>query len=185
MDQNAFVSELAKLRPSSTFLTLKGYRNEKSEVADHNIVFHISYENALKRSLLALESVVPADDTEAVAKRELIEGYQKSLEKLATSPLEERDDGYTRFVDDNGEYIKGMKLHTETGVLHLYGLLNAKRVIIPGQYKPTNKRALTIAKDKLRKLCPVDRFRQYKLTADRVESISVENLSLLPPDTDV
>lgn len=185
MDQQAFVSELAKLRTSSTFLSVMGYRNEYSEVADYSIVFHISYENALKRSLLALESVVPADDLEAQAKRELVDGYQKSLTKLATTPVEEIDDAYTHFVDDNGSYIKGVKVHTETGALHLYGLLNAKRILIPGQYPLSNKRPLTKAKDKLRKLCPVGRFRQFKIVPDRVESISVENLMFLPPDNDI
>jgi len=181
MDQQAFVSELAKLRPSSTFLSVIGYRNEHSEVADYSIVFHISYENALKRSILALESIVPSDYLEVQAKRELVDGYSQSLAKMAITSVEEIDDAYTRFFDENGDYIKGVKLHTKTDTLHLYGLLNAKRIIVPGQYQASNKRPLTIAKDKLRKLCPVSRFRQFRLSADHVERISVENLSLLPP----
>lgn len=185
MDQKAFVAELAKLRPSSTFLTLKGYRNESSEVADFSIVFHMSYESALKRSIAALESIVPEDPLEAVAKTELIDGYNASLNKMAVTPIEEIDDAYTRFFDENGKYIKGVKLHTETNILHLYGLVNSKRVIIPGNYPKRNKRALTIAKDKLRKLCPVDKFRQFKIDPSYVDVISVENLSLLPPNQNV
>ncbi len=181
MNQHAFVSELAKLRPSATFLTLRGYRNEHSEVADYSIVFHMSYESALKRSLAALEPIVPDGDLEARAKRELIDGYQKSLEKMKTTPMEELEDAYTHFKDESGQYIKGVKLHTETATLHLYGLVNAKRIIIPGQYKTSNKRELTIAKDKLRKLCPVDKFRQFKILPSQVDQISVESLELLPP----
>lgn len=181
MDQTAFVSELAKLRTSATFLSLVGYRNEHQEVADYSIVFHMSYENALKRSIVALEAVVPEDALQTVAKQELIDGYNKSLTKMAETPVEEIDDAYTRFFDDDGQYIKGVKVHTSTNVLHLYGLVNAKRVVIPGSYPTHNKRALTIAKDKLRKLCPVDRFRQFKITPGQVDRIAVENLSLLPP----
>jgi hypothetical protein len=181
MNQLQFVSELAKLRPSSTFLTLLGYRNEHSEVADYSIVFHISYENALKRSITALEGVVPADDLQVRAKRELIDGYNTSLAKMATTPVEEIDDAYTRFFDSDGSYIKGVKVHTATNTLHLYGLVNHKRVLMPGIYPHTNRRELTIAKDKLRKLCPVGKFRQFRITPDQVDSISVENLSLLPP----
>ena len=102
MDQKQFVSELAKLRPQATFLSLIGYRNEHSEVADYSIVFHMSYENALKRSIMALEGVVPADDMQARAKQELLDGYNASLEKMATTPVEEIDDAYTRFFDVNG-----------------------------------------------------------------------------------
>ena len=185
MNQDQFVAELAKLRTSSTFLSVMGYRNEYSEVADYSIVFHISYENMLKRSIAALEAVVPSDDLESRAKRELIDGYQNSLKKLATTPIEKIDDAYTHFFDENGNAVKGIKVHTATGVLHLYGMLNAKRVLIPGQYPTSNKRELTIAKDKLRKLCPVDRFRQFKIAADRVERISGESLHLLPPDNDI
>jgi hypothetical protein len=141
----------------------------------------MSYENALKRSIAALEPVVPENDLEVRAKRELIDGYQASLTKMATTPVEEIDDAYTRFFDENGVYIKGVKLHTLSGALHLYGLVNAKRIIIPGQYKKTNKRDLTKAKDKLRKLCPVDKFRQFKILPSQVDQISVESLALLPP----
>jgi hypothetical protein len=181
MNQEKFVSELAKLRTSSTFLSLMGYRNEASEIADYNIIFHMSYENALKRSIIALESVVPADDLQSLAKQELIDGYNKSLNKIATVAVEDIDDAYTRFFNENGTYIKGVKLHTQSNVLHLYGLVNFKRVIMPGLYPTTNKRPLTIAKDKLRKLCPVDKFRQFKILPSQVDRISVENLSLLPP----
>ena len=181
MDQKQFVTELSKLRSSATFLSLIGYRNEHSEVADYNIVFHISYENALRRSVTALESVVPADTLQALAKQELIDGYNTSLTKMAQTPIEEIDDAYTRFFDLDGNYIKGVKLHTETNVLHLYGFVNSKRVLIPGQYPKRNRRELTKAKDELRKLCPVDKFRQFRLTPDQVDRISVEHLSLLPP----
>jgi hypothetical protein len=181
MNQGQFVSELSKLRPAATFLSLIGYRNEASEVADYSIIFHMSYANALRRSLVALESIVPSDDLGAIAKQELQVSYQASLDKMATTPVEEIDDNYTRFFDDDGSYVKGIKLHTETNALHIYGLVNHKRVLMPGQYKKTNRRPLTIAKDKLRKLCPVNRFRQFKITPNQVDRISVENLSLLPP----
>ena len=181
MNQGQFVSELSKLRPSSTFLSLMGYRNDHSEVADYSIVFHMSYANALRRSLVALESIVPSDDLEATAKQELQGSYQASLDKMATTPIEEIDDNYTRFFDDDGSYVKGIKLHTETNTLHIYGLVNNKRVLMPGQYKKINRKPLTIAKDKLRRLCPVNKFRQFKITSNQVDRISVENLSLLPP----
>lgn len=181
MNKSQFVSELAKLRPSSTFLTLMGYRNEYSEVADYSIVFHMSYENCLKRSIKALEGIVPTDDLETFAKRELIDGYNKSLSKMSMTPIEEVDDAYTRFFDSDDSYIKGVKVHTKTDTLHLYGLVNHKRVIMPGTYPKSNKRALTIAKDKLRRLCPVDKFRQFRILPSQVDLISVEHLSLLPP----
>lgn len=182
MTQDQFVLELGRLRPSATFLSLLGYRNEASEVADYSIIFHMSYTNALRRSLVVLEGVVPDNDYAAIAKKELQASYQASIDKMATTPIEEIDDNYTRFFDETGQYIKGVKLHTATGTLHLYGLVNHKRVLMPGQYKQTNRKPLTIAKDNLRRLCPVNKFRQFKITPYQVDRISVENLSLLPPN---
>lgn len=182
MNQVEFVAALASLRPASTFLALKAYRNAHSEVGDYSIVFHMSYKSALERSLVALANVVPEGDLEAQALQELRDGYQGSLDKMAVTPIEEVDDAYTRFYDEGGAYIKGVKMHTETCELHLYGLVVHKRILVPGSYPKSNKRALTMTKDKLRKLCPVNKFRQFKLLPSHVEHISVQELRLLPPE---
>ena len=178
--QNNIVSELSKLRPGSTFLTLKGYRNEHSEVSDYSIVFNISYKNALLKSILSLKDLVPENDLAAKAKQELIDGYQNSLDKLENTPFEELDNNYVHFKDENGNYIKGVKYHTESDTVHLYGFVVHKKILVPGNYPEKNKRPLTIAKDKLRKLCPVSKFRQFKLLPDQLDFISVNKLTLLP-----
>lgn len=181
MDREQFVSEMAKLRASATFLTLLGYRNEHSEIADYSIIFHISYENALKRSVAILKDVVTTEPMLVAAKQELINGYTASLKKMAETPVEEVDDAYVRFFDKDGKHIKGLKLHSKTDTLHLYGFVNSKRVIMPGLYPTRNKRDLTVAKDTLRKMVPVSRFRQFIITPNHVDAISVEGLRLTPP----
>ena len=181
MNKQQFVTELAKLRPSSTFLSLMGYRNSNSEIANYNIIFHINYQNALKKSILQLQSIVPENDLEALAKQDLIDGYNKSLNKISTVEIKDINDAYTRFFDEDGNYIKGVKLHTQTNVLHLYGFVNFKHIIMPGLYTQTNRQPLTIAKDKLRKNLPVEKFRQFKISPNQVDYISVQNISLLPP----
>jgi hypothetical protein len=181
MDQKKFVAELAKLRPPATFLFLHSYRNEFCEVSDFSIVFHMSYENALRRSLEVLEEVIPKSNLEADAKRDLVYSYRDSLKKIASTPIEKISDEYTRFFDAKGNYIKGVKLHTATNTLHLYGLVVSKHVRYPGWYPLDNRRELTVLKDKLRRLCPVDKFRQFRILPNQVERISVENITLLPP----
>lgn len=181
MNKEQFVSELAKLNSASTFLTLNGYRNEASEVANYSIVFHISYENALKNSVSLLESHIPVDDLQAKAKAELLTSFQKSLTNINETPIEDVDDAYTRFFND-GKYIKGVKMHTTTGTLHLYGSVVHKKILVPGTYPKKNKRELTIAKDKLRRTLPIGAFRQFKILPENVDSIAVNNLNLLPPE---
>lgn len=183
MDKKEFVNQLSKLRPNATFMTLLGYRNAHSEVADYSIAFHISYENALHKSINILEAYKADGAIEALAKKELIAGYKRSLTKAETIPMDEIDDSYTRFFDDNGNYIKGVKMLTKTGELHLYGLVVHKKVTMPGMYDEDDKRKeLTKVKDRLRRMCPVSKFRQFKVMPDQLEAISVEKLSLLPPN---
>jgi hypothetical protein len=106
-----------------------------------------------------------------------------SLARGAASPeLEERDPTFSYFKGDDGNYVKGVKLHAATDTLHLYGLVVHKRVLMPGLYASKNRRPLTVAKDKLRYLTPVGKFRSFKMTPFQVDSISVENVSLLPPE---
>ena len=181
MNRNEFVSELSKLRPSSMFLALKGYRNEFSEVADYSLLFHMSYENALHRSIDILNEYIPSTDTQVEAKLQLLNSFATSLRKLDEAPEEVRDETYTHFLVD-GVPVKGIKLHVSTNNLHLYGLVVHKRVLMPGLYPSHDTRsALTIEKDHLRRMCPVGKFRQFKLLPDRLDSIAVQNLSLLPP----
>lgn len=182
MNKKDFIKQLSKLRPNSTFLTLQGYRNAYSEVADYSVAFHISYENALKRSINILESYTPKDDVEAQAKNELLTSFKQSIQK-AQMPEEDMKNSYTRFFDENGNYIKGVKMLTKTGELYLYGLVVHKKVTMPGIYGPdTNRKEMTIVKDRLRRMCPVSRFRQFKVLPSQLEAISVEKITLLPPN---
>ena len=48
--------------------------------------------------------------------------------------------------------------------------------------KGFNSKPLTIAKKKLSYLTPAGKFRQFRITADQVDSIAVQGLSLLPPE---
>jgi len=183
MDNLKFVTELSKLRPGSTFLAVRGYRNEASEIADYSIAFHFSYENALKKSIETLTKLDLKGDLEKQARSELLDSFCKSLARGAGSPeLEERDPTFSYFKGDDGNYVKGVKLHMATNTLHLYGLVVHKRVLMPGLYASKNQRPLTVAKDKLRYLTPVGKFRSFRMVPSQVDYIAVESLSLLPPE---
>lgn len=175
----SIIETLSAIRPSSTFLSLKGYRSESGELADYQIAFHMSYGSALERSILHLEAVVPAIDLEAQAKSELLASYRKSLARVESEPLELVGDHYDRVMVE-GAHVKGIKIHRESGKLHLFGLLIRKTVREPGEWKATNKRPLTVAKDKLRKGLPVERFRQFIIDPSQLEAIRVEKMVIVP-----
>lgn len=173
-----FVQELSKIQPDSTFLSLKNYRNSANEVADYQIVFHASYANSLKKSLNILQDYVPSNDIESQAKSELIQSFSKSLDKIASDDYD--SDVYDQVLDADGNHIKGVKIHKESETLYIFGLLRQKIVYVRGIYKPVNKQALTIAKDKLKSLCPVNNWRQFIIKPGQVECLKVERLTIQP-----
>lgn len=175
------IETLATIRPASTFLTLKGYKSVSTgEVADHQIVFHTSYGNALERSLGMLEGFPRGEGVEAQAREELILSYRASLDKVRGEPLEVIGEHYDRVLDGEGNPIRGCKIHRGSGELHLFGMHLQKRVIVPGVYKEVKSRPLTLAKDKLREMLPVNKFRQFIIKEGQVEEIRVDNLVILP-----
>jgi hypothetical protein len=183
MNKKNFVRIFSTLPTNAMFLTLHHYSNEATEIANYSIVFHISYENALRKSIQTLKEMDLSSDLDIQARTELISSFESSLNKLQFTPIEEISDAYTRFFDSDGNYIKGVKLHTDSNILHLYGLVVHKKVLMPGIYnKVDGRRPLTIAKDKLRAKTQVGKFRQFRITPNQVDSISVQNLSLLPPE---
>ena len=181
MDIKLFIQELAKLKPTATFLTLSKYKSNEGQVADYNIVFHISYKSAIERSIIALQAMSLDTDIEQTAREELLASFNNSLVKMEETPIEEDEETYTHFFDNDGKPVKGIKLHRGTNTLHLYGSVVNKKVYVEGNYKKVNSRPLTIAKNKLRAKTPVGNFRQFKLVPNQVERISVQHISLLPP----
>lgn len=183
MDHSSIIEKLQTLRPNSTFLSITDYTNNQNELADYNIVFHVSYESLLKRSVDKLIQYQPKNDIELQAKRELLTSYTNSLKKLETSDIDQVSDGYRHFYDDSGRMIKGVKLHEETDVLHLYGLVVHKKVKQSAtSTKKTNSKDLTLAKNKIVNTLPISKWRQFKIQPDRVAKIAVENINLLQED---
>lgn len=159
-----------------------GYRNNYSEISNYSIIFHMSYKNALERSITMLENMELNSAAENFAREDVLNDFRTSLKSAIVYPIEEREDAYRHFKDVNGNYIKGIKLHMRTGALHLYGLVAQKRVLMPGHYPTKNESEFARAKRQLRHLTPVGKFRQFKILPNQVDHIAVANLKLLPPE---
>lgn len=176
MDYNTILEALASVRPSSTFLLLLGYTNKQGEVSDRYISFHVSYESALRRSLSKLESLDTLSGVDEEARQELMASYRKSL----SSDTTEISEPYVSVRDAEGNAIRGVKRHDEKQTVYLYGMQvpDRKRIVVPGTYREVNKRAKTLAKEKLSKDLPVSRWRQFILSPETISEIRVEKMRL-------
>jgi hypothetical protein len=180
MNKINFINTFAKIRPCSTFIQLHHYKNELGEVANYNLVFHISYHSAVKRSFSILSdynnNYSPKSKLEVQAMDELLSGYQASLAKNHLA-----DKHYSSVISETGEIVKGLKQHKETGALYLYGAVVHKNVITPGYSKKIgNKNPLTVIKDHLRMMTPLSKFRQFKISSDSLQKISAHKLEIVP-----
>ncbi len=172
MDQEKLLSELSTIRQGSTFITLLGYRNNNQELADYNIIFNINYRNALLRSISILSKIETSFDIEAQAKQQLMRELNNSLSKKSPHAI------YTQVTGPNGQIISGIKKHHQTGVLYLSGLINSKRVIVPGTYSNRQRCGLAQTKEHFRKMLPISKIRQFTLTPQHLNTIAVQGKRL-------
>jgi hypothetical protein len=172
MDRNLLIETLSGVKKSATFMTISGYSNANGEIANYSIVFNISYENALKRSIAIMESYNAKSDLQKIAKTQILKSFNKSL-----SNLESVGDGYDKVVS-KGKLVKGIKFHRSSAAYHIYGFVVHKKVLLPATYKDVNSSDLTIEKRKLMKLCPVSKYRQFKLS-NSFEKIAIDGKVIL------
>ncbi len=165
---------LNQVRAGATFLSVKGYTNNYGELSNFGIVFHVDYMKAVKEAVQIWQAHKPADHLEKVALCELIESYQDTLDGRSRSTSAH---AYSQ-VSDGKNIIKGVKYHDREKAIHLYGFLVHKKVIKPIGYLASNMHPKTFAKNKLRKLTRLHRFRQFKLVDGRFDQIGVGKLTL-------
>ena len=178
MNNIDLIHTFSLVRPSSTFLSIRDYNNSSNEIANFTIAFHINYHNALLKSLeIAKNYNAEKDELKLRAKNEVITSLQKSLDNYKI-PLDKKDDGYERFKDADGNFIKGIKKCIKTNELHIYGFVVHKEVIRPGTYKVVNSAPLTIAKDAIRKTFPIGKFRQFCLKNNNFSTIRVDRFEI-------
>jgi hypothetical protein len=135
------------------------------EVARRVVVIGGNYTNLVRK---ALETVSEVDCKELAgklkielaevekAKAELIESYNQTL----------RPGVENKFYRKSGQYetlAPGIKLNLNDGTLELQGVEQSKKVLTPGEYKEVKSRAKTIAKNAMRKLTRLNKYRSFSL----------------------
>jgi hypothetical protein len=172
----------SQYRPGSSILAVRGYADRNQGVSDFSLAFHVSYENALKKSVAHLQGLELTDPLAQKARDELVLSYVDSLSLAGHNPRATSAHAYERVFDAEGKVIAGVKWHTGNEELHLWGFRIWKRIIVPGVYPEVKSRPLTIEKNKLRAQLPLSRFRQFRLTADNFERLCVEAHVFGPED---
>jgi hypothetical protein len=191
------------LRPNATYLAVHQYTNNYGELSNFSIVFHINYRNALIRSKKLLEDFKPnmahvlgrvfSLQELREAKDDLLSSIDDSLAGInpratsahAYSPilaLASGEEWYGESQSDPEYAVKGIKLHRRQDIVHLYGFLVHKVVLMNGNYPIVKSKPFTVARNYLRNMLPVGAFRQFKLTRGKFDRLTVEKVSVREED---
>jgi hypothetical protein len=178
--KNINIKTLEELRNS----TAKGCRftsflycsRTTGETSRYTINLGIDYRSACEHDLLAIESYTPKDSIETEAKEKIVASLRETLTEGVSKSYTQKDS-----FENIG---KGIKQHKETGEIYIYGFVQQKEQIAEpiNPRKPVNSKPLTIAKNRIEKLCGFKRtrFAQFILSADNIAGIKVNgNLIVL------
>lgn len=153
------------------------------ETARHTLILGASYHSLVERSKLQLELTPVAELIELgvdaqwaeKAKEEVLKSFNKTL---AAHAVGEQSEDYRK----RGQYVAvggGLNINSVDNTFQLFGLSHAKVVITPGEYKSVNSRPLTIAKDKVKSILPISKFREFSIDAGNIHSAKIDGEVLI------
>ena len=175
-NQKELIERLQSLAGQASFVSFI-YRNKKAgELARHTIIFGVSYERQLRDSLTALSILEPTFVTELEheAAQELRKSFEKSLEYIAKG---EQNPDYTK-RDAYVTIAPGLKYTLSTKDFNVSGLEHTKVVLEPGQYPKVESKPLTVAKNAIRRLLPVGRWREFCINCENLEVARLQGTEL-------
>ena len=171
------VTEMLGLVASSNgakFANLTYRSKGTGEYAKYQLILGASTENLYKKDIVMLECWQSATPIEARAVATLLASRLESLRVgIGNNSAYVHQDTYITL-------FPGVKVHKESGELHVMGLLHSKEVITPGTYKKVNSAPLTLAKKAVSKTLPSARIREFIF--NRVDRIAM-NGEVLEIDT--
>lgn len=142
-----------------------GYQAKSTgELAEFQILLNVNIATAYKSDIKRLK-ILHTSGVKDIARKELIDSFQKSLEMGVGNNPDYTCKGVYQNIGG------GIKFHSEKNQIYISGYQVKKNVLIKGKYKERNSSPLTIAKQELMKICKKGRFRQFCLDVHNIAGI--------------
>lgn len=167
------VKELANVK-GCKFISLIYKAKGTGEIARHTLLLGVNVEKAYRADLAKYKRIArKATGFRLLACNELIKSLEESLSKGIGN-----NSAYT--CKDVFEHIlPGIKLHVANNELHLNAFSRGKTVFVAGVYPVVKSAEKTIAKNELKKIGKMGKFRQYILKSENIGRVAV-NGKVLP-----
>jgi len=148
------------------------------EVARYTLQLGFSYRNILHKSIIDLEVERQImTDLPRQAADEILASLNASL--AGTQSKYTKKDIYEDYKVD-GKTIQGIKVNKNDGSLKIFGLVTSKVQISPEvtPHKKYNSAPLTVEKNRITKMLPIGRFREFALDNLAIAKLNGETLVL-------
>ena len=174
----------------SSFVGIKGYTSSTTgEVANHVVNANFSYGNAVEKDLKALNGATN-EDVMAISEKF---GFAPELIKTAIIKLRDAfvknqnpETASAQSVAQSDAYVNitnSIKLHIESGKIHIYALAVSKEVLVEGEYKSVNSRELTLCQNAVKKYFNFStaKYRNFIVDPEQLSGVNIngEKFSLV------
>lgn len=184
-DLKKFFDGMSNLN-GAKFINLNGYKSETSgEVANHNILTNIKVMNAKKTDNATLKTVDLVVISNKASKKIALDVFSTALSEMIISSdknlsekLEDRTTASQAQTDAYLHITDAIRIHKETGKIHIFGFANRKKVLVKGEYKTVNSSDKTLAKQEITKVAKLraGKFRTFIL--NNISSVALEGKTL-------
>lgn len=182
MNIQSLIDALEEGKKLSQFIGFEYRAKKTKELARHTIILGAKYENILRNSLLELELMDLRETAMALASEkggtvDEWEAYCKTareeLRDSITKSLEGKQDAYTK----QGQYreiMDGIRVNLNDMTCEIYGLSHRKMVLEKGTEEKKNINSFSFAKNRIRSLLSLGKFRTFSLDSDTIKSVRLQ-----------
>lgn len=147
------------------------------ETSRYTLNFGIDYKAACEADKNALVDYQPQTDLEIQAKAEMLASLTQTLTKGVSDSYTHSAKNKANGQDTYQNVSRGIKLHKESGAIHLSGYVQQKEQVAPPTKpkKPVNHGPLKLAKKHIEKACGFKhhKIREFILLPENIAGIKV------------
>ena len=165
----------------ASFVGIKHYTSSTTgEIANHVVIANFSYGNAVEKDLAKLDNATDADIQAIAGKGFTVDLVKTAIAKLADAFRKnmnpETQSAQSKAQQDAYITISPcIKLHIETGKIHIYALAHSKVVLVEGEYKAVNSRELTLCQNAVKKYFDFStaKYRNFIVAPDQLSGVNI------------
>lgn len=181
---------VAKTIKGTSFIGVRGYTNKQGEVSNQTLLVGYNYLNMLNKDKEKLVNFDLAPIIEKYGQKVAQTALQELLVSLAKRTATEEEKEQLRKENDKTigasdaqinaytNLAKGIRLHNDSGQVHVTGVMVNKQVLSKGEYKSVNSRPKTLAKKEINKLANVQHSYVKTFVFNSIEDVKLQGVEV-------